>query len=95
MDRPTVPSGLASRQRRRLLGGRRRGEERLIVVQEIERLTDFLDFQELVGLVRQAIAAHHDLMADTIFLVKAGPFQKPRAGRFSGRHAVTHSIPMS
>ena len=57
------------------------GEERLIVVQEIERLKDPLDLQELIGQVRQAVAEHHDVSADTILLIKAGTIPKTSSGK--------------
>ncbi len=57
------------------------GEERLIVVQEIERLKDALDLRELVGQIRQAVAEHHDVSTDTIVLIKAGTIPKTSSGK--------------
>ncbi len=57
------------------------GEERLIVVQEIERLKDPLDLRELVGQIRQAVAEHHDVLADSILLIKAGTIPKTSSGK--------------
>ena len=56
-------------------------EERLIVVQEVERLNDSLNLRELVGQVRQAVAEHHDVSVDTIVLIKAGTIPKTSSGK--------------
>jgi acyl-CoA synthetase (AMP-forming)/AMP-acid ligase II len=57
-------------------------EERLIVVQEIERnYLRKLDVQEVVGSIRQAVAEQHDLQVFAVVLVKPGSIPKTSSGK--------------
>ncbi len=61
--------------------------ERLVVVQEVERsYLRKLDVQELVGNIRQAVTAQHDLQIYATVLVKTGSIPKTSSGKIQ-RHA--------
>lgn len=63
------------------------GAERLIVVHEIERsYIKKLDVKEVVGNIRQSIAAQHDLQVYAAILVKTGSIPKTSSGKIQ-RHA--------
>ncbi len=63
------------------------GEERLVVVQEVERqyLTKNLDVA--VAAIRQAIAEQHDLQVYAIVLIKTGSIPKTSSGKIQHRGA--------
>ncbi|UFP94725.1 fatty acyl-AMP ligase [Gloeobacter morelensis] len=62
------------------------GEERLVVVQELERqLPQSLDFEEVLGSIRQAVAARHGLHVDTAALIKTGSIPKTSSGKIQRR----------
>jgi acyl-CoA synthetase (AMP-forming)/AMP-acid ligase II len=64
-----------------------KGSERLVVVQEVERShIRKLDVREVVGNIRQAIAARHDLQVYAALLVKTGSIPKTSSGKVR-RHA--------
>ncbi|MEL6440939.1 MAG: fatty acyl-AMP ligase [Cyanobacteria bacterium J06621_8] len=64
-----------------------KGAERLIVVQEVERsYLRKLNVNEVVGNVRQAIAAEHNLQLFASVLVKTGSIPKTSSGKIR-RHA--------
>jgi acyl-CoA synthetase (AMP-forming)/AMP-acid ligase II len=62
-----------------------RGEERLIVVQEIERHTEDLDYHTLIDDIRQEIAEQHELNVYGIVLAKSGTILKTASGKIQRR----------
>jgi acyl-CoA synthetase (AMP-forming)/AMP-acid ligase II len=59
-----------------------KGEEQLVVVQEVERsYLRQLDVNEVVGNIRQAVAAEHDIRVHTVLLVKTGTVPKTSSGK--------------
>lgn len=64
-----------------------KGEERVVVVQEVERsYLRKLDVDEVVGNIRQAITAQHALNVYATVLVKTGSIPKTSSGKIQ-RHA--------
>jgi acyl-CoA synthetase (AMP-forming)/AMP-acid ligase II len=64
-----------------------KGSERLVVVQEVERTyLRKLDVNEVVGSIRQAVAAEHALQVYATVLVKTGSIPKTSSGKIQ-RHA--------
>jgi len=64
-----------------------KGEERLVVVQEVERsYLRNLDVKEVVGNIRQAVTAQHALLLYATVLVKTGSIPKTSSGKIQ-RHA--------
>ncbi len=64
-----------------------KGSERLVVVQEVERsYLRKLDVNEVVGNIRQAVAAQHELQVYAAVLVKPGSIPKTSSGKIR-RHA--------
>jgi acyl-CoA synthetase (AMP-forming)/AMP-acid ligase II len=57
------------------------GEERLIVVQEVERQAQDLDVDEVIAEIRQAIAELHELQVYAVVLVKPGNILKTSSGK--------------
>ncbi len=63
------------------------GEERLVVVQEVERrYYRNLDIDEVVGAIRQAVAENHELRVSAVALVKPWSIPKTSSGKIQ-RHA--------
>ncbi len=63
------------------------GEERLVVVQEVERLyLRHLDIDEVVTAVRQAMMENHELQIYAVLLLKTGSIPKTSSGKIQ-RHA--------
>jgi acyl-CoA synthetase (AMP-forming)/AMP-acid ligase II len=60
------------------------GEERLVVVQEVER-SDGLDLEDIMGAVRQAVAEEHDLQAYKVVLVRPGGVPRTSSGKVRRR----------
>ncbi|NEQ12277.1 MAG: fatty acyl-AMP ligase, partial [Moorea sp. SIO4E2] len=59
-----------------------KGEERLIVVQEVERsYQKTLDLNEVVGNIREAVTDEHDLQVYSVILIKAGSIPKTSSGK--------------
>ena len=59
-----------------------KGQERLVVVQEVERThLRNLAADEIVGAVRRAIAEHHDLQLYGLQLIKTGSIPKTSSGK--------------
>ena len=57
-------------------------EERLVVVQEVERsYLPRLDIDEVVGNIREAIAEQHELQVYAVVLVKPGSIPKTSSGK--------------
>lgn len=64
-----------------------KGEERLVVVQEVERrYLRNLDVEEVLGNIRQALVAQHGLQLYKAILVKTGTIPKTSSGKIQ-RHA--------
>jgi acyl-CoA synthetase (AMP-forming)/AMP-acid ligase II len=64
-----------------------KGEERLVVVQEVERsYLRNLDVSEIAGNIRASVAAQHALQAYATVLVKTGSIPKTSSGKIQ-RHA--------
>ena len=57
------------------------GDERLVIVQEVERHYRNLDVDEVVGAIRQAVAEHHDLEIYAVLLLKTGSIPKTSSGK--------------
>jgi acyl-CoA synthetase (AMP-forming)/AMP-acid ligase II len=59
-----------------------KGEERVIVVQEVERSYQRrLDVEEVVGNMREAVRDEHELQLYTVILIKAGSIPKTSSGK--------------
>lgn len=59
-----------------------KGEEQLVVVQEVERsYLRRLSIDEVVGNIRQAVAVEHDIRVHTVALVKTGTIPKTSSGK--------------
>ncbi len=59
-----------------------KGEEQLVVVQEVERsYLRRLNIDEVVGNIRQAVAVEHDIRVHTVALVKTGTIPKTSSGK--------------
>ena len=61
------------------------GQERLVVVQEVERHRT-ADLQEIIGAIRREVSREHELGLDAVVLVKAGSVPKTTSGKIQ-RHA--------
>lgn len=61
------------------------GQERLVVVQELERRRQ-LSFPVVFAAIRRAVAVEHELALDAIVLLKAGSIPKTSSGKIQ-RHA--------
>lgn len=61
------------------------GEEQLVVVQEVERRTDNLDIEKIIGDIRQEIAEQHEIPAHAIVLAKSGTILKTASGKIQRR----------
>ncbi len=70
------------------LGCETDGEERLVILQEIDRGNRRLDKRQLTILIRQTIAEEHQLHAHDIRLLRRGALPKTTSGkvqRFASR----------
>jgi amino acid adenylation domain-containing protein len=56
-------------------------EERLVVVQELERREQTTDTEEVAGTVRRAVSEHHDLQVYAVVLIRAGSIPKTTSGK--------------
>ncbi|BAZ21944.1 beta-ketoacyl synthase [Kalymmatonema gypsitolerans NIES-4073] len=58
------------------------GEERVVVVQEVERqFLRRLDIDQVIGDIRQAVLQHHELLVHNVILVKTGSIPKTSSGK--------------
>lgn len=57
------------------------GEERLVIAQEIERHHRNLDVNEVVEVIRQAVAENHELEVYAVLLLKTGSILKTSSGK--------------
>ncbi|HEY0605644.1 MAG TPA: HAD-IIIC family phosphatase, partial [Herpetosiphonaceae bacterium] len=62
------------------------GEERLVVVQEIERGNGDLDLAPVISAIRRAIAEQHELQTYAVVLIRHGSIPKTSSGKIQ-RHA--------
>ncbi len=63
-----------------------KGEERLVVAQEVERShLRTLDVNEVVGAIRQALTAQHGLQVYAVALLKTGSIPKTSSGKIQRR----------
>ena len=62
-----------------------RGEEKLVVVQEIERRTENLDTEKLIADIRQEIAEQHEIQVYAVILGKPGNILKTASGKIQRR----------
>ena len=61
------------------------GEERLVIVQEIERRTGNIDSDRLIADIRQEIAEQHEIQTHAIVLAKPGNILKTASGKIQRR----------
>jgi len=63
------------------------GEERLVIVQELDRIQalnlEQLDFEEILTSIRQAVAQQHEVEIYAMVLIKAGSIPKTSSGKIS------------
>lgn len=62
-----------------------KGEERLIVVQEIERRSGDLDTEAIIADIRQEIAEQHEIQVYGVVLAKSGNILKTASGKIQRR----------
>ena len=66
------------------------GEERLVVLQEVEREhLSRIDRQDVIGRIRQALTSHHDVAAHAIVLLKPGGILRTSSGKVQRRACAT------
>jgi acyl-CoA synthetase (AMP-forming)/AMP-acid ligase II len=61
------------------------GEERLVIVQEVERGTEDLDTDKLIADIRQEIAEQHEIQVYAVVLGKSGNILKTASGKIQRR----------
>ncbi|MGQ0809754.1 MAG: amino acid adenylation domain-containing protein [Nitrospiraceae bacterium] len=61
------------------------GEERLVVVQEVERRERMTDSASVIGAIRSAISEYHDLQVYAVVLIRAGSIPKTSSGKLQRR----------
>ncbi len=67
------------------------GEERVVIVQEIERsYRQKVDFDDVVGAIREAISEEHGLSVQDVVLVRPGAIPKTTSGKIQRR--LTHAL---
>jgi acyl-CoA synthetase (AMP-forming)/AMP-acid ligase II len=65
-----------------------RGDEILVVVQEIERTERHrIDADDITGLIRESLAEQHELSARHIVLIRPGSLPKTTSGKIQRRRA--------
>ncbi|NJL82351.1 MAG: fatty acyl-AMP ligase [Chloroflexaceae bacterium] len=68
-----------------------KGEEQLVIVQEIERRTENLDSEAIIADIRQEIAEQHEIQLYAIVLAKPGNILKTASGKIQ-RRACRHNF---
>jgi amino acid adenylation domain-containing protein len=61
------------------------GEERLVVVQELERHYRNVDLNEVMQTIREAVASEHELQVYAVVLIKTGSILKTSSGKIQRR----------
>jgi len=61
------------------------GEERLVIVYEVERQYRNLNVNEVVEAIRQAVAEHHELQVYAVVLIKMSSIPKTSSGKLQRR----------
>jgi acyl-CoA synthetase (AMP-forming)/AMP-acid ligase II len=61
------------------------GEERLVIVQEVERKAENLDTEKIIADIRQEISEQHELQIYAIVLAKPGTILKTASGKIQRR----------
>jgi acyl-CoA synthetase (AMP-forming)/AMP-acid ligase II len=61
------------------------GEERLVIVQEVERKAEILDTDKVIADIRQEISEQHELQVYAIVLAKPGTILKTASGKIQRR----------
>ena len=61
------------------------GQERLVVVQEIEGRGQVTAIEEVAATIREAVAEHHDIQVQTVALIRAGSIPKTTSGKIQRR----------
>jgi acyl-CoA synthetase (AMP-forming)/AMP-acid ligase II/acyl carrier protein len=61
------------------------GEERLVVVQEIDRLQRQADLDEVVGAIRRAVAEEHEVEVHAVVLIRQASMLKTSSGKIQRR----------
>ncbi|NEO57900.1 MAG: fatty acyl-AMP ligase [Okeania sp. SIO3B5] len=62
-----------------------RGDEHLVIVQEVERRTQDLDTEKVINDIRQAVSEDHELQAYAVILAKPGNILKTASGKIQRR----------
>lgn len=57
------------------------GQERLVIVQEVERDYRNVDAERVAGDIRQAVAENHDLQVHAVLLIRAGTIPRTSSGK--------------
>ncbi len=58
-----------------------KGKEQLVIVQEVKRNRQKLNLEKVVGDLRQAVTAQHELKVHTVVLIKRGSIPKTSSGK--------------
>ena len=58
-----------------------KGKEQLVIVQEVKRNCQKLNLEKVVGDMRQAVTAQHELKVHTVVLIKRGSIPKTSSGK--------------
>ncbi|NES73646.1 MAG: fatty acyl-AMP ligase, partial [Okeania sp. SIO2D1] len=62
-----------------------RGDEHLVIVQEVERRTQDLDTEKVINDIRQSVSEDHELQAYAVILAKPGNILKTASGKIQRR----------
>lgn len=62
-----------------------KGDEHLVIVQEVERRTQDLDVEKVISDIRQAVSEEHELQAYAVVLAKSGNILKTASGKIQRR----------
>ncbi|NES81011.1 MAG: fatty acyl-AMP ligase [Moorea sp. SIO2B7] len=68
------------------------GEERLVVVQEVERRAEIPDPEQLIADIRQEISEQHELQVYAVVLAKSGTILKTASGKIQRRACRTNFL---
>ena len=62
------------------------GQQRLVIVNEVEKRSDFHNWQEITGIICREVVAEHEVPVDAVTLIRAGTIPKTSSGKIQ-RHA--------